>query len=54
MQRLVTVQDTGSALTGPGRIDIFWGTGDQAGSEAGQMKEDGTVSLLVLKEGVGE
>lgn len=54
MRRLVTVQDTGSALTGPGRIDIFWGTGDQAGEEAGQMKEQGTAHLLLLKEGFRE
>ena len=54
MRRLVTVQDTGSALTGPGRIDIFWGTGDQAGEEAGQMKEAGAAHLLLLKEGFRE
>ena len=52
MRRLVTVQDTGSALTGSERIDIFWGTGEQAGQEAGQMKEDGRAYLLLLKEGI--
>ena len=52
MQRFASVQDTGSALTGPGRVDVFWGSGEQAGTEAGQMKEDGKVYLLVLKEGV--
>ncbi len=52
MRRLVTVQDTGSALVGPGRIDVFWGTGEQAGQEAGQMKEDGAACLLLLKQGV--
>lgn len=52
MQRFVSVQDTGSALTGPNRVDVFWGTGAQAGMEAGRMKEDGKVYLLVLKEGV--
>ena len=51
MQRFASVQDTGSALTGPGRIDVFWGSGEQAGMEAGQMKEDGSVYLLLLKEG---
>ena len=50
LQRLVTVQDTGSALKGPGRIDIFWGSGDEAGMEAGQMKEAGGVVLLLLQE----
>ncbi|MDD2463835.1 MAG: MltA domain-containing protein [Desulfobulbus sp.] len=52
MQRLLTVQDTGSAIQGPGRLDIFWGTGEQAGLEAGQMKEAGEVVLLLLKESV--
>ncbi|MCL1980318.1 MAG: MltA domain-containing protein [Proteobacteria bacterium] len=51
LRRLATVQDTGSALAGPNRIDIFWGTGAQAGREAGQMKEEGKVEILLLKEG---
>ena len=54
MRRLVTIQDTGAALTGPGRIDVFWGTGEQAGQEAGQMKEDGMAYLLLLKEDIRE
>ena len=54
LRRLATVQDTGSALSGPNRLDIFWGTGDQAGIEAGQMKEEGKVYLLLLKEDSGE
>ena len=49
LQRLVTVQDTGSALKGPGRIDLFWGSGEEAGQEAGQMKEAGSVQLLLLR-----
>jgi len=54
LRRLTTVQDSGSGLAGPGRIDIFWGTGDQAGMEAGQMKEGGAAYLLLLKEGGGD
>lgn len=50
LQRLVTVQDTGSALKGPGRIDLFWGSGEEAGQEAGQMKEAGSVTLLLLRQ----
>lgn len=50
LQRLVSVHDTGSALKGPGRIDLFWGSGDEAGLEAGQMKEAGSVQLLLLRE----
>jgi membrane-bound lytic murein transglycosylase A len=50
IRRLVTVQDTGSAIKGPGRIDIFWGRGEQAGLEAGQMKEKGEVALLLRRK----
>jgi len=50
LRRFVLVQDTGSAIRGPGRVDLFWGAGDEAGFEAGQMKERGTMYLLLLKE----
>jgi membrane-bound lytic murein transglycosylase A len=50
LQRFVTVQDTGSALKGPSRIDVFWGAGDQAGRAAGRMKEEGAAYLLLRKE----
>jgi membrane-bound lytic murein transglycosylase A len=52
LRRFASIQDTGSALTGPNRIDVFWGSGEQAGMEAGQMKEDGEVYLLLLNEEV--
>lgn len=52
MQRFVSVQDTGSALNGPNRVDVFWGSGEQAGQEAGRMKEDGNIYLLLLNTGV--
>ncbi|WP_310599554.1 MltA domain-containing protein [Desulfobulbus sp.] len=54
LRRLTTVQDTGSALVGPNRLDLFWGTGDRAGKEAGQMKERGRACLLLLKENIGQ
>lgn len=47
--RFVLVQDTGSAIRGPGRIDLFWGTGSEAGFAAGQMKEQGTLYFFLLK-----
>ena len=50
LQRFVTVQDTGSALKGPARVDLFWGAGDQAGRAAGRMKEDGAAYLLLRKK----
>jgi len=52
MRRFVSIQDTGAALQGPGRVDLFWGSGELAGSEAGRMKEDGQVYLLVLNPDV--
>lgn len=50
LHRFVLVQDTGSAMRGPGRVDLFWGTGPAAGREAGLMKEKGDLYLLLLRE----
>ena len=50
LQRFVSVQDTGSALVGPGRVDLFWGSGESAGRAAGRMKEDGELYLLLPRE----
>jgi len=52
LHRFVLVQDTGSAIRGPGRIDLFWGTGPEAGQQAGQMKEAGNLYFFLLKESV--
>jgi membrane-bound lytic murein transglycosylase A len=50
LRRFVLIQDTGSAIRGAGRVDLFWGTGDKAGFEAGQMKEKGTLYFLLIKD----
>ncbi|HHO48533.1 MAG TPA: transglycosylase [Desulfobacteraceae bacterium] len=50
LHRFVLVQDTGSAMRGPGKVDLFWGTGPAAGAEAGRMKEKGELFLLLLKK----
>lgn len=50
LRRFVVIQDTGSAIRGAGRVDLFWGTGDKAGFEAGQMKEKGTLYFLLIKD----
>jgi len=50
MRRFVLVQDTGSAIRGAGRVDLFWGTGTKAGFEAGQMKEKGALYFLIIKD----
>jgi membrane-bound lytic murein transglycosylase A len=54
LHRFVVVQDTGSAIRGPGRVDLFWGPGPEAGIKAGQMKEPGTLYFFILKERVQE
>ncbi len=50
LNRLVTAQDTGSAIKGAVRGDFFWGTGDKALKEAGRMKSRGVYFLLLPKE----
>jgi membrane-bound lytic murein transglycosylase A len=50
LERFVLAQDTGSAIRGPGRVDLFWGSGQKAGLAAGRMKEDGALYFLLLKE----
>lgn len=44
--RPVAAQDTGGAITGEVRADLFWGTGDAAGELAGNMKQAGQLWLL--------
>ncbi len=49
IQRFVLDQDTGGAIRGAGRADIFMGTGDRAKQRAGLIKGDGELYYLVLK-----
>jgi membrane-bound lytic murein transglycosylase A len=44
--RPVAAQDTGGAIAGEVRADLFWGTGDAAGDLAGNMKQKGAIWLL--------
>jgi len=46
LQRLVMAQDTGGAIRGVVRADLFWGLGAQAGERAGNMREQGRLWLL--------
>ena len=46
LQRLVMAQDTGGAIRGPIRADFFWGFGDEAGQQAGRMRQQGQLWLL--------
>jgi membrane-bound lytic murein transglycosylase A len=49
VSRFVLNQDTGGAIRGPGRVDIFWGRGLQAELAASEMKEAGALYFLVPK-----
>jgi membrane-bound lytic murein transglycosylase A len=49
LSRWVLNQDTGGAIKGPGRVDLFCGTGDQAEWLAGPMKHSGKLYILVKK-----
>jgi membrane-bound lytic murein transglycosylase A len=46
LQRLVVAQDTGGAIRGPARADLFFGFGSEAGAQAGLMKQDGEMWIL--------
>lgn len=47
LRRLMVAQDTGSAIKGAQRADIFVGTGDKAGETAGTMKDPGRMVVLL-------
>lgn len=47
LNRLVMAQDTGGAIRGNVRADFFWGFGNDAGKQAGAMKQKGRMWLLL-------
>jgi membrane-bound lytic murein transglycosylase A len=47
LRRLVVAQDTGGAIRGPVRGDLFWGYGADAAARAGMMKDRGAYYLLL-------
>jgi membrane-bound lytic murein transglycosylase A len=49
LNRLMVAQDTGGAITGGVRADFFWGFGDAAGSQAGKMRQQGRMWVLLPK-----
>lgn len=54
MRRLMVAQDTGSAIKGAQRADIFFGTGPEAGREAGRIRDPGRmVVLLPIERALG-
>jgi membrane-bound lytic murein transglycosylase A len=46
-RRLMVAQDTGSAIIGPARADIYFGHGDEAAHIAGRIKQFGQFVMLV-------
>jgi len=46
-RRLMMAQDTGAAIKGPVRGDLFWGSGDAAFAQAGRMKSPGRLVLFL-------
>ena len=51
-RRLMIAQDTGSAIVGPARGDIFFGSGDLAGARAGAMARQGRFIILLSRTNV--
>lgn len=47
LHRLMVAQDTGSAIRGPQRADIFFGTGTAAGRAAGRLRDPGRMAVLM-------
>jgi len=50
VSRFVLDQDTGGAILGPGRVDLFLGTGTVAGDRAGLVNTPGELYYLLLRE----
>lgn len=46
-RRLMLAQDTGSAIVGPARADVYFGAGIDAGTIAGRLKHAGRFFMLV-------
>jgi membrane-bound lytic murein transglycosylase A len=49
-RKLMIAQDTGSAIVGPARADLFFGAGDDAGRVAGRIKQMGRFAMLIPRE----
>src|SRR6202043_1386836 len=48
-RRLMVAQDTGSAITGPARADIYYGAGAEAGRVSGRLKNSMRFVIFVPK-----
>lgn len=50
LKKLMLAQDTGGAIKGGVRADYFWGAGENAGKQAGSMKQLGKIWVLLPKD----
>jgi membrane-bound lytic murein transglycosylase A len=49
-RRVMIAQDTGSAIVGPARADVYWGAGDDAGRIASRIRHPGRFVMLLPRE----
>lgn len=49
-RRLMIAQDTGGAIVGPARADLYFGAGDEAASISGRLRHEGRFVMLAPKE----
>ncbi len=49
IRRFVLNQDTGAAMKGPARVDLFCGSGEKAGWVAGGMREEAEIYWLLAR-----
>ena len=54
LTRFVLNQDRGGAIRGAGRLDFFWGRGEEAAERAGVMKQPGRLFFLLPKSDEAE
>jgi membrane-bound lytic murein transglycosylase A len=50
LARLMLAQDTGGAIRGAVRADYFWGFGDAAGAQAGRMRQNARMWVLLPRD----
>jgi membrane-bound lytic murein transglycosylase A len=49
-RRTMIAQDTGSAIVGPARADLYFGAGEEAGQVAGRIRQTGRFALLLPRD----
>jgi membrane-bound lytic murein transglycosylase A len=49
-RRIMVAQDTGSAIVGPARADLYFGAGIEAGQVADRIRQDGRFTMLLPRE----